>query len=155
MGLRDRLGRLEDLAGVDLGQREPWPVEDQLEDVLNALWLHKCGGSVYPATDRELRLIAAACAGETITGDVRPEDLPEGVREYFERMDPAKQPGRERWLYEHRRLPAEPAGRERVRLHEEKVRAYVEESKRRDRALIEENRRACGLPPLEDDAGGA
>lgn len=28
------------------------------------------------------------------------EDLPDGVREYFERMDPDRQPERERWLYE-------------------------------------------------------
>ena len=147
-GLGRRVGRLEDLAGPVPRSGDPWPVEDQMEDVLDVLWDNRCGRYVYQATDRELRLMAAACAGEEVTGDVRPEDLPEGVREYFERMDPRAQPARERRLYEERRLPREPTARERVRLHREKVQAFEEESKRRDRALLEENRRACGLPPL-------
>jgi len=28
------------------------------------------------------------------------EDLPEGVREYFKRMNPKEQPARDQWLYE-------------------------------------------------------
>ncbi len=82
----------------------------------------------YLATDRELFLLAVLCAahalgeegGEhvfpsglavTLTPDedgalragaprlIGVEGLPEGVREYFERMDPKKQPKRERFLY--------------------------------------------------------
>ena len=120
---------------------KPWPAEDQMEDVLDILWDHRCGRYAYQATDRELRLMATACAAEEVTGDVRPEDLPEGVREYFERMDPREQPAGERYLYEKRRLLGEPAVRERVRLHREKVRAFEEESKRRDRV-------ARGEPPI-------
>ncbi len=150
MGLSERLGRLEERRGSGLApeELEAWPVENQLEDVIDALWLHRCGSYVYPATDRELRLMAMACSGEEITGEVLPEDLPEGVAEYFERIDPAGQHERERYLYERRRLPGEPNARERVCLHEERVRAFEEESRRRDRAMLEENRAACGLPPL-------
>ncbi len=179
-GLGRRLERLEDLAGGAPGQRGGWPVEGQLEDVLDSLWLHRCGRYVYAATDREIHLMGLLCArwelpegwgehrypsgavvrwiddGEggaliEATDPVQVEDLPEGVREYFERMDPTEQPERERKLYERRRLPGEPTARERARLHRERARAFEEESERRDRALIEENRRACGLPPLEDD----
>jgi hypothetical protein len=67
----------------------PWPVEDQLEAALDALRVHAWGRSVYQATDREIALLE------------RVEDLPEETRQLYERMDPAKQPHRERWLYEH------------------------------------------------------
>lgn len=150
-GLGRRIERLEELADPVPQKRGPWPVEDQLEDVLDILWDHRNGRYTYAATDRELRLMASMCAGEEITGTVESEDLPEGVREYFDRMDPREQPARERYLYERRRLPEEPNARERVRLEEERVRAYVEESKRRDRAMLEENRRACSLPPLSPE----
>ena len=67
---------------------EPWPLEDQLEAVLDALQIHAWGRSVYQATDREIALLE------------RVEDLPEEVRRLYERMDPARQPRREHQLYE-------------------------------------------------------
>ena len=90
---------------------------------------HGDGRVRYPATDRELHLLGLLCAREqqpggvgehrfpsgavvswrdngdgtpsvSTSGYVRLEDLPEGVREYFKRMDPAEQPEREKRLYE-------------------------------------------------------
>ena len=74
------------------------------------------------------------------------EDLPDWAYEHFGRMEPARQDGRERWLFENRVAPFEP-WRERVQRHEERVRAF-EENRQGDRELLELNRAACGLPPL-------
>jgi hypothetical protein len=90
MSVRKRLERLEaDLEGV----RPPpeWPVEDQAEALLHTLYIHKCGRSVYQVTDRELDLLDALVAQEFV---------PETDRELCTRMDPAKQPKRERFLRE-------------------------------------------------------
>ncbi len=83
----------------------------------------------YAATDRELTMLAIAHASEELQGEgevglphsgttirylrdgedtfsidvdgvVAVEDLPEGVREYFKRMNPKEQPARDQWLYE-------------------------------------------------------
>ena len=129
----------------------------------------------FSATDPELHLLGLLCAmlelgegggehtfpsglavrlvreGERFLADmprrIRAEDLPGWAREHFERMDPARQDGRERWLFENRVVPFEP-WRERVRRHEEHVRAFEEESKQRDRELLERNRASVGLRPL-------
>ncbi len=83
----------------------------------------------YAATDREITMLGIAHAWEELQGDgeirlphsgtairylqdgedtfsmsvdgvVVVEDLPEGVREYFKRMDPEEQPAREMRLFE-------------------------------------------------------
>lgn len=83
----------------------------------------------YAATDRELTMLAIAHASEELQGEgeyrlphsgtairflrdgedtfsidvdgvVAVEDLPEGVREHFKRMNPKEQPPRNQWLYE-------------------------------------------------------
>jgi hypothetical protein len=94
--------------------------------VLEMIRIHKWGRSVYQATDHELNILGMLVAANElpegvgeytlpsgaiitfseggsahITGRVEVEDLGEGLREYFERMDPAKQPERLRRLYEH------------------------------------------------------
>jgi hypothetical protein len=129
----------------------------------------------YSATDRELHLLGLLCAARELGEDggehrfpsglavrlirdgdsflvdaprrIRAEDLPGWAREHFGRMDPARQEERERWLLEHRVVPFEP-WRERVRRHEERVRARQEESRQGDRELLERNRASVGLPPL-------
>jgi hypothetical protein len=87
MSIHRRLERLE----KDLGECEPpheWPVEDQMDRLLHTLRLHRLGRSVYEATDRELELLDVLIH----------EGIPEVWRELCTRMDPAKQPERERWL---------------------------------------------------------
>jgi hypothetical protein len=89
MSINRRLERLE----KDLGASEPsheWPVEDQMDMLLHTLRLHRLGRSVYQATDRELELLDALIH----------EGVPESRRELCTRMDPARQPERERWLRE-------------------------------------------------------
>ena len=92
VGLRDKLKRVERLE-KDLGTSEPpheWPVEDQFDDLLHTLRLHRLGRSVYQATDRELKLLDALIH----------EGIPESRRELCTRMEPARQLERERWLRE-------------------------------------------------------
>jgi hypothetical protein len=87
--MRGRIRRLE----TDLGASEPsreWPTFDQFDDLLHKLRGHAWGGSVYQATDRELELLDALIH----------EGLPEVWREFCTRMEPARQPERERWLRE-------------------------------------------------------
>ncbi len=138
VGLRRRLEKLEE--GVTPLDLPDWPIEDQLEDVLEALRIHRIAGSAQLATDREIRLMAMACSGEEITGFVGIEDLPEGVCEYFERMDPAEQPAREMWLHASWQALKEQREYWRHWFSEEQVRARREESERRDRELLERNR---------------
>ncbi len=139
MSLRRRLEDLEDLAGGEPAHREDWSVEDQRGAVVDHLDFHMTFGTVAGCTDRELALISYAFSG----------DVPEHIREHTRRLDPKMQEARDRREYEGRHdfLP----WRERVSQVEEEHRAFAEESRRRDRALIEENRRACGLPPPEGD----
>jgi hypothetical protein len=142
-GIRRRLEALEEQT---FGSSDPypdfpdWDLVDQLEQVAFTLrWyrqFHVDGGVRYPATDREIYLLALLCAlwelgglalksGEhrfegtdlvvawrknghdsysaSASRSVRIEDLPEDVRLHFERMDLAKQPERERFLYGDRR----------------------------------------------------
>ncbi len=104
-------------------------LENALDKLRHYQRHHSDGRVRYPATDREIHLLGLLCAlwelggtgehsypsGVVVTwgeaddeglqtvgasGYVSLEDLPEDVRRYFERMEPAKQPDRERFLYE-------------------------------------------------------
>src|SRR5215210_1722173 len=136
--MQRRLNKLEELATPyetsPLVAFPDWPLDDQAEDMMEALLLHRCPGSVQLCTDREINVLgilhafyrlpggegkyqmASAAvvslteAGEgifdiSLSGDVSVEDLPEGVQRYIERIDPGQQPVRERWLYEQRDRP--------------------------------------------------
>jgi hypothetical protein len=125
--LEKRLERLEAATGETSSPPER---PNLVTHVLDIIEVHRQGRSVYPATDTEINVIGGLVAfnklpdkagaytfpsGATITftgpssrgtyqayitGRVEVEDLPEGLREYIRRMDPAKQPERERRLYE-------------------------------------------------------
>lgn len=124
-----RIDRLEALAHAEQEELLSWRPDDQLQDVLEILQVHRWGGSVYPATDREIRILGALHAyqqlpageGEyqlpsgavvsltdnadgttsvSVRGRADVEDLPEGTREYVRRMDPDRQPERDRQLCE-------------------------------------------------------
>ncbi len=129
VGLRRRLEKLEE--GATPLALPDWPIEEQLDDVLEALRVHRIAGTAQLATDREIRLVDALISEGV---------LQEWARGYFERMDPAEQPARERWL--HANWPAAKEQREYWRhwFSEEQVRARREESERRDRELLERNR---------------
>jgi hypothetical protein len=99
----------------------------------------------YPATDRELHLLGLLCAARGLGEDggehrfpsglavrlvrdgehflvdtprqIRGEDLPEWTREFFERMDPDRQPKRDAWLHGDRHRAKKE--RERAVWHEE------------------------------------
>lgn len=89
----------------------------------------------------------------SFSGNILVEDLPEHTRPYVERMSPGMQERRERWLFEHReehRLEREERP-ERLKREEAERRRRSEESRKRDRELIERNRAACGLPPLDTE----
>lgn len=122
-------------------------LEDVLDTLAWQRRFHGNGNVRYPATDRELHLLGFLCAhwklleegGEhrfpsgtlvawqyhvedeawsvNATGYVGLEDLPGGVREHFERMDPKKHPERDGWLYGDR-LRAK-RDRERIAWHDE------------------------------------
>lgn len=120
---------------------EPWPLEDQLEDVLDYLAFHWSLGPPAVCTDREINLLEAV------------EDLPEEVRGHVKRMDPKRQPEREAWLYAtwRERKQEREERPERLKRQEEERRARHAESKRRDRELLERNRASVGLPPLTQE----
>lgn len=109
-----------------------WPLDEQLEDVRCYLDFHGRFKTTAVCTDREINLLGLAAAYEALGGEageweapsggvvsleengdgtfgvhlssnLAVEDLPEGMREYVERMDPARQAERDRWLYEHHR----------------------------------------------------
>lgn len=137
--IQRRLSRLETNAAsggsTALGALVPdWPLEDQAEDLLEALLLHRCAGSVQACTDRQINVLGILHAfyrlpggvGEyrmtsgivvsltnkgddaldvRLSGNVSIEDLSEGVRKHVKRIDPEKQLARERWLYAHRDRP--------------------------------------------------
>lgn len=127
MGLRRRLQKLEGSAGPE-EQLPDWPLEEQAQDVMDSLEIHRMGGTKQLATDREINVLGILyAAGElpggmgeyrfrsgvvvtltdngsdtpsaSLSGDVSLEDLPDEVGRHFERMDPDKQPERERWLH--------------------------------------------------------
>lgn len=152
-GLSKRLARLEEQAREDLARwdGERWPVAEQLAAVADELDFHATFGTVAICTDREINLLAALAADGGLDGPVlslnaSPEDLPAGLREHVQRMDPRSQERRDRWLFENRHS-FEP-WREKVRRVQEEQRAYVAEAKQRDRELLERNRASVGLPAL-------
>jgi hypothetical protein len=85
-----------------------WPIEEQIADVLDSLRVHVAGGSRQVATDREIYLVEVLIA----VGH-----LELWARDYFGRMEPAEQPGREEWLF---------VGRERRALRNEAHRRWYE-----------------------------
>jgi len=125
--IEKRLERLEAAASETRSEPERLSL---VRHLLETIRVHKQGRSVYSATDTEINVIGGMVAfgklpdkagaytfpsgatitftnsgdGSTyqgyITGRVEVEDLPVGLREYITRMDPAKQPERERRLYE-------------------------------------------------------
>ncbi len=129
VGLRHRLEKLEE--GTTPLDLPDWPLEDQLDDVLEALRIHRIAGTAQLATDREIRLVDALIARG---------DLPEWAREYFERMDPDEQSARERWLHANWQALKEQREHWRHWFSEEQVRARREDSERRDRELLRRNR---------------
>ena len=81
------------------------------------------------------------------------EDFPEEVRKHVSRLELRMQPERDAWLREQagyfvRDLEELPR---RIAEVEEQQRKRAEESRRRDRELLERNRAAVGLPPLGTD----
>jgi hypothetical protein len=125
---RRRLKRLEERIGGEAEEPARHYLNYLTMHLLETIQVHKWGGSVYQATDQELNIVGMLAAsnelpegvgvytfpsGATVTltpasgrvraegsGRIEVEDLPEGIRPYFARMDPAKQPERERQLYE-------------------------------------------------------
>ncbi len=128
MGLRHRLEKLEEHALPNLPD---WPIEEQLVDVLEALHIHRIAGTVQLASNRELGLL------DTLISEGA---LPEWTREYFERMGPDEQPAREWWLHANWQASKERREYWERWFSEEQVRARREESRRRDRELLERNR---------------
>jgi len=130
---------------------DSWPLEDQLAQVADTLdlYIHFHSGDdiQYPATDRELHLLGLLCVEKGLNEDAA--QLPEWVWEHVKRMEPKDQAERDRWLCANRERPFV-SWRERVRRHEEAQKRRAEESRRRDRELLERNRAAVGLPPLEE-----
>ncbi len=127
--LKGRLQKLEEHATpLDLTD---WPEEEQVEDVLEALHLHRIAGTQQLATDRELRLV------DTLVSEGA---LSESARDFFERMDPGEQPARERWLRANWQAMKERAEYWRHWFSEDQVSARREESERRDRELLASNR---------------
>lgn len=164
-----------------------WLLDDQVGQVLNALAVHRAGGTAQLATDREIHLLGLLCAREALlregalpkegtgehrfpsgvvvswtensdgsasaaaTSQITVEDLPEGVREHIERMNPLSQPERDLWLYQHRHVFREHRERMQREWSEEgrsAARARSAASRQGDRELLEYNRAECGLPPL-------
>lgn len=160
-----RLEALEQLAHPLGSIGDDWPLEDQLDDVMDALRVHRAGDTAQLAADRQIHLMGLLCARDELpngfgehrfpsgtivtwidngdgtadvgaSGYVRVEDLPDGVREYWERMDPDEQSEREQRLYEGRHAAKE--RREQARAYEERLRAFEEGSpdSRHARSLI-------------------
>jgi hypothetical protein len=67
-----------------------WPVEDQVDDVIQRYRIHRLGGTKQLATDRELYIAE-------VLVDV--DRLPSDALGYFRRMAPEQQAEREAWLF--------------------------------------------------------
>jgi hypothetical protein len=122
--VRSRIKRLERAAEEETIVRPQSP-NQLIVHVLDTIQVHKWGRSVYRATDTEINVmgmleahnrlpdkggeytfpsgatIAFAEDGKAyISGRVAVEDLPGGIRECVARLEPARQPEKERWLHE-------------------------------------------------------
>lgn len=134
MGLRRRLEGLEEQA-VGIKPAPEWTPEELREKVLDELDFALATDSPVSLCREELAALGA--------GD--PSELPEPLRRLV---------GLAPYAVIAKRYGGPPqkpfvGWREGVRKHRERVRAFEEETRRRDAELIAENRRACGLPPLE------
>ncbi len=137
MGLNNRLERLEErVAGMK--PAPGWTPEKMIERLLDDLDFALATHSPEYLSHDELALL----------GVDHPRDLPERVRNLVW----LRPPGSGMVAKRYEKPPQEPfeSWRDRVRKHRERVRAFVEESVRRDAELMAENRKACGLPPLEE-----
>ena len=147
-GLERRLKRLEQETLAAHQEHEDWPLADQIEDAFCYLKIHAGFGSVAACTDRQLRCLGLLVASwenpDTPLEELSPvpfEDFPEEVSEHVSRLDPRNQPERDAWLREEagyfvRDLKEMPA---RLAEIEAQQQAYAEESRRRDRELLERN----------------
>lgn len=138
-----------------------------MAEVLDKLQLFRITGpETGVLTDREINLLGAAYAlvqlggpGEfelpasktvvswseggngkpvvSVSGTVSVEDLPAGTAEFIERMDPTKQPERERWLFENC-----PENQQRREEAARRVKAGREADERRRRQHEEEYKEA-------------
>ncbi len=129
-GLSRRLAKLEEDA-TPFADLTDWPLEDQLDDVLEALHIHRIAGTTQLCTAREIRLVDALISEGV---------LREWARGYFERMDSEQEFAREMWLHANWQALKEQRERWRLWFSEEQVRARREESERRDRELLARNR---------------
>jgi len=146
--LEGRLERLEEQRHPAHLSYEDWPLVDQIEDVLCYLKIHVRWGSVAACTDQQLRCLGLLAASwespDKPLEDLSPvalEDLPEGVREHVSRLGLRSQASLSAWLraeagYFVRELEEMPA---RLAEVEAQHRARAEESRRRDRELLERN----------------
>ena len=118
-----------------------WAPEDVREKVLDELDLALATESPVHLCREEL---AAPGVGAL-------DELPERLR-YIVRLRP---PTWGQIVKRYEDPPQKPfvGWREVERWHGERVRAFEEEVRRRDEELIAQNRRACGLPPLEGGEG--
>ena len=158
--LERRIGRLEQETLAARQEYEDWPLVNQIEDAFCYVKLHASFGSVAACTDRQLRclgLLAASWENPDIPlGELSPLDLehfPAEVREHISRLNADMQPERDAWLRQEaghfvRELEGMPA---RLAEIEARQRVRAEESRRKDRELIERNRALVGLPPLEGE----
>ena len=147
--LERRLKRLEEQMHAAPFSYEGWHLVEQIEDAFCYLRLHARWGSRAACTDQQLRCLGLVAASwenpDTPLEELSPvalDDFPEEMREHVSRLDPRMQPERDAWLREEaghfvRELEELPA---RIAEHEEQVRIRTEESRRRDRELLERNR---------------
>jgi hypothetical protein len=155
--LEKRIERLEEERLSAYRQHEDWPLVDQIEDAFCYVKLHARWGSRAACTDRQLLCLGLLAASwespDTLLEDLTPvalEDLPDELRRHVSRLDADMQPKRDAWLRSEaghyvRELEEMPA---RLAEAEARQRARAEESRRRDRELMERNRALVGLPPL-------
>ena len=140
VALRKRLEALE-AQSVRTKTAPGWTPEKMTEKVIDELDFAATTNSPVYLSRYELELL----------GVEDPRELPDRVRDLV-RIHPT---GYGFIAKRYADAPEEPfeSWREKVRKHRELVQAFVEESRRRDAALIARNRKACGLLPLEEDRG--
>jgi hypothetical protein len=156
--LERRLQRLEEQMHPAHLSYEEWPLVEQIEDAFSYVKLHARWDSRAACTDQQLRclgLLAAAWEDPNVPleelSPVALEDFPDELREHVSRLDSDMQPERDAWLRAEaghyvRELEEMPA---KLAAAKEQQQARAEESRRRDRELVERNRALAGLPPLE------
>lgn len=134
LNIEKRIEGLEARIGTRLAPE--WTPEDMREKVLDELDFALATGSPVHLCRDELALLGVDSA----------DGLPDQLRRFVVLRPPTWGEIKHRYKDPPRR-PFE-SWRERVRQHEERVRAFVEEGRQRDRELLETNRASVGLPPL-------